>query len=517
MKTITPAMQAHIKGDTTTLTTCWKITRTDGKAFFYTELDHDITHQGHNYRSAAGFNKTAMKSSASFAVNEMEVTGFLRDDEISDEEMGNGAFDFALVEVFLINYEDQSMGTIKLRYGYFGEVKKTGSGAFQVELRGLVDLLSQKIGNTYLPECRLDLGERKCGINLTPPVHGKGRRYKKGDRVIFPVSSTQIVPDRYYSHLLDPDLGPWLQTQGADPLMTPRSGTKVAFTAIDGMTVGMKIADLGLTREDVQSGAYKAKISGYYFIYWQNTSGYFKVTTQTQNGGGSYTDIESITSPAPNVKPERRWHRVEAELNISPGTDRIVLSIGCDGGNFRPKLCWDDFEIVITKRDDEAAPGYEQYGGVEFEATNTGMASTSNVTFDPSVGALTSDGTIVWKAVLPVHTFLGTVSALSPFTNTVNSAPIAVSEGWFDWGVIKFLTGRNAGRAVEVMSYDRATGQIKTALPLPYQPQLGDEFSIQTGCDKRRETCIAKFANILNFRGHPRVPGQGAYFKVAGL
>ena len=29
-------------------------------------------------------------------------------------------------------------------------------------------------------------------------------------------------------------------------------------------------------------------------------------------------------------------------------------------------------------------------------------------------------------------------------------------------------------------------------------------------CDKRMETCGAKFANIANFRGFPHIPGQDA-------
>jgi uncharacterized phage protein (TIGR02218 family) len=28
------------------------------------------------------------------------------------------------------------------------------------------------------------------------------------------------------------------------------------------------------------------------------------------------------------------------------------------------------------------------------------------------------------------------------------------------------------------------------------------------GCDKRAETCRAKFGNFLNFRGFPHIPGE---------
>jgi uncharacterized phage protein (TIGR02218 family) len=47
----------------------------------------------------------------------------------------------------------------------------------------------------------------------------------------------------------------------------------------------------------------------------------------------------------------------------------------------------------------------------------------------------------------------------------------------------------------------------------------GDAVRMEAGCDKRAETCRGKFANFLNFRGFPHVPGedwQMAYPKRAG-
>ncbi|MGE3292612.1 MAG: phage BR0599 family protein, partial [Geminicoccaceae bacterium] len=40
-------------------------------------------------------------------------------------------------------------------------------------------------------------------------------------------------------------------------------------------------------------------------------------------------------------------------------------------------------------------------------------------------------------------------------------------------------------------------------------------FTIRAGCDKRMETCGAKFANTANFRGFPHIPGQDAVLRYA--
>ena len=43
----------------------------------------------------------------------------------------------------------------------------------------------------------------------------------------------------------------------------------------------------------------------------------------------------------------------------------------------------------------------------------------------------------------------------------------------------------------------------------------GDSFIAQAGCDKRIATCGAKFANTVNFRGFPNIPGQDAVLRYA--
>ena len=37
---------------------------------------------------------------------------------------------------------------------------------------------------------------------------------------------------------------------------------------------------------------------------------------------------------------------------------------------------------------------------------------------------------------------------------------------------------------------------------------LGDTLRVETGCDKRAETCRVKFNNFMNFRGFPNIPGE---------
>lgn len=80
--------------------------------------------------------------------------------------------------------------------------------------------------------------------------------------------------------------------------------------------------------------------------------------------------------------------------------------------------------------------------------------------------------------------------------------------GHFTGGRFVFTSGANAGFATEVKRHGRegvqALFQLWQAAPAPITP--GDGFRVTPGCDKSFETCRAKFANGVNFRGFPHMP-----------
>lgn len=97
----------------------------------------------------------------------------------------------------------------------------------------------------------------------------------------------------------------------------------------------------------------------------------------------------------------------------------------------------------------------------------------------------------------------GRVTANS-MTGTELACNLTQADGWFNQGVIKFTSGRNAGLSRTVKEHKG--GRLSFALRLPFPPQSGDVFKIYPGCDKRQETCGKKFDNIVHFRGFPYIP-----------
>lgn len=86
---------------------------------------------------------------------------------------------------------------------------------------------------------------------------------------------------------------------------------------------------------------------------------------------------------------------------------------------------------------------------------------------------------------------------------TVTSG-LGQASGYFEQGVIKLLTGANAGVTRTVKSF--AGGAFALSVPLSLPVTAGDTFTAWPGCDKTLTTCTSKFSNATKYRGFPWIP-----------
>lgn len=167
MKTLSPALAAHIAGEVTTLATCWRLERTDGWIRGFTDHDQDLVIDGLTYVASTGFLPSAIKSGADLSVDNLDVDGFLDDDALKAADLSAGLFDGARIDIFVVNWADLSMGCVMLRRGWLGEVKRADN-RFSAEVRGVANKLQQTAGKLYSRLCRTDLGSPECKVDLAP-------------------------------------------------------------------------------------------------------------------------------------------------------------------------------------------------------------------------------------------------------------------------------------------------------------------------------------------------------------
>lgn len=110
----------------------------------------------------------------------------------------------------------------------------------------------------------------------------------------------------------------------------------------------------------------------------------------------------------------------------------------------------------------------------------------------------------------------GAVVAVKDASRIVVSGLGGFASGFFRHGVLTF----SDGVAVDVDAHEkRSDGSVELIFWLPLEEPVaaGHTFTLTAGCDKSFATCKARFANHLNFRGFPHVPGADfAYSYVDG-
>ena len=165
MKTASSQLATHIGGETTTLATCWKVTRRDGSIFGFTDFDKNLTVDSLVYQARSGYTRSAIHTIANLAVDNLDIESAIDSETLSAADLRAGVWDGATIEIFLVNWANIANGKVILKRGTIGEVELKDT-VFRAELRGLSQALSQQIVELYTPDCRADLGDTRCKVNL---------------------------------------------------------------------------------------------------------------------------------------------------------------------------------------------------------------------------------------------------------------------------------------------------------------------------------------------------------------
>jgi uncharacterized phage protein (TIGR02218 family) len=165
--------------------------------------------------------------------------------------------------------------------------------------------------------------------------------------------------------------------------------------------------------------------------------------------------------------------------------------------------------------------GEVRRGELAFSAEIRGLAHRLNQaegrTYQRLCDADLGDGRCGIDLDDPAFKGSGTVVSATDGRIIVASGLGSFAEDWFTFGRLAWMSGANAGTAVEVRRHAKSSSAVSLVLwqaaPLPVQ--AGDTFDITAGCDKTFATCTAKFANTDNFRGFPHMPGNDFAFSYA--
>ncbi|MBS3979677.1 MAG: DUF2163 domain-containing protein [Rhodobacteraceae bacterium] len=169
MKALSPALQEHLEDGTTTLSWCWRISRSDGVALGFTDHDRALSFDGSGFEPESGFAASEVRAGSDLAVDAQDATGVLTSDRITETDILDGRWDNAEVELWRVNWTDTGQRVL-LRRGAVGQIRR-GRMAFVAEVRSLAHVLGQTVGRTFQAGCDARLGDARCGIDLENAIY----------------------------------------------------------------------------------------------------------------------------------------------------------------------------------------------------------------------------------------------------------------------------------------------------------------------------------------------------------
>ncbi len=167
MKAFAPDLADHLASGATTLCRCWRLSRADGGELGFTDHDRTVSFAGLAYEAGTGLDATDAVAHAGLTVGGLEVAGAFSSARLAEADLDAGLYDNASVETWLVNWADPAMRHL-VAIGSIGEVRRA-DGAFTAEIRGPAHALSQEQGRLFQFTCDADLGDARCGIDLTDP------------------------------------------------------------------------------------------------------------------------------------------------------------------------------------------------------------------------------------------------------------------------------------------------------------------------------------------------------------
>ena len=236
MRTASSNLTAHLAGEVTSLAICWKLTLVGGAVMGFTDHTADLTISSQLYKAATGFSPTSIETKDKFSVDNLDVAGVLDTSSITEADIMAGKYDFAEIEIFMVNVTDLTQGIITHCRGWLGEVSLK-NGQFIAEVRGLTQKLSQNIVELYSPTCRAVFGDTRCKANLASYTVGGTVNTVTSRQVFISISMTQAAGYFSSGEIV------WLTGANAGRRMEIKEFSNTQFTLVLPMPNNIAVGD----------------------------------------------------------------------------------------------------------------------------------------------------------------------------------------------------------------------------------------------------------------------------------
>lgn len=166
MRTLNSSLQARLDAGTTSLCHVLTITRKDGTILRFTDRDVDLTISSNVYTASNSLQVSAITTTANNGIQSTNCGVIFDSTGITEEDAIRGLYDNARVVFGIADWAYPSYGIITLLTGTLSTFEVTDKLKGSFECRGILTTADARIGEYYSPNCRADLGDARCGVDL---------------------------------------------------------------------------------------------------------------------------------------------------------------------------------------------------------------------------------------------------------------------------------------------------------------------------------------------------------------
>ena len=211
------SLQAKLDAGMSQLCHIAKITRKDGEIIRVTDNDQPVTISGDGtYTPDNSMMFSAITTTANNGIQSTDCNVLFSPDGITEQDVIRGLYDNAEIELSVCDWSNTSWGKLLLMSGNLSVFNVTDKKTGQFEVRGKLSRGDARIGEYYTYECRADLGDARCGVNLS----------------LFTVTGVVTTVDRQTSFQVDLE---------GDPVDGQYSFGVIKFTSGDNANLNMEV------------------------------------------------------------------------------------------------------------------------------------------------------------------------------------------------------------------------------------------------------------------------------------
>lgn len=540
-KTVSAGFLTRLADTSTAFTRLWRMVWKDGQEFFFTTTNRDIVFAGDTYSAIGGFVNDAIDTTSDYTIGNTDIHAFFTSGLVSEADIRAGKAEDAEIFITVVDSEDPAIAELKLIRGEIGNIRMNHRDMYTAEFRSMKARLSEvELNELYGVLCRADLGDERCKIPIQPTEIVASTAYLSAADNPSKIQYTEFVRIRDLNELVLTVTNPgaesgttgWTNETGTlttDTTPTPHGGSNIfKGTDADATTKARQdIAVPGAQEAAVDAGQRLVRLR-----WWQQATATSDDTAEmtVRFLDGAMAPIGGETSAGLTAEDIGSWKLREMNVAIPTLTRhiRIAMNMVRDTGGTMDGFI-DDIDLSMYD-DTTAFTLVPDWGDRIFECTTSGTTGTDQPIFDPVLGNTTTWGGAVftareaWQRAVVVDSLDGTepnrvikVTELTP-----NSGGVTIGRDYFpddamNGGAIIWLTGNNAGTAMEIKDFTADDGvtivqDVTLFLSMPLAVQVGDTALVYRGCNKTMPICSGIFNNATNKRSEDYIPGVDFLF-----